>query len=593
MMPISVWRRMLASVMCASMLTLVVAASSPQEAQQWVSLEPDVPSHNPVTSSWVRGVRPSPDLPMTLTVALRIDEDRRADLERTFFAVSAPANERYGAHLNRDEVTALLAVPEERVAAIAEHFKAAGAEEILPAPNRDMLTVSLSVAAAETALRTTIHTFSHKDRPDLQILRASHSYALPETIAKDVDMVGDLLQFPRLQVPLTSNLTGSGNWPNACSDSGCKGLVTPAVLTQRYKLPSKESTVAGSTNSMAVAEFQFQYFKDKDLSKFGKACHVDAVVDRVIGGNKPEAGIEAELDIEYIKAVAKSVPLTVVYNGDYSLLRWANQISSMSNPPYVHSVSYGNDEAQQTGANYMYTCNTAFLKAGVRGISILFASGDQGVCGREGCGFLKVRFKPDFPAASPYITAVGGTDFLGSSVGEETTWSGSGGGFSNTFEIPSYQQHAVAAYKSSPDAKLPPQAWWNNTGRGYPDVSALGGTKTPYCIASEGSFQGVAGTSASSPVVAGIFARLNGLRLAAGKSPMGFLNPFIYANPSAFQDVTTGKNGGGFRPKLGFNAVKGWDPATGWGTPDYEKLAKVVMEAVGSPKAKNDVSIVV
>jgi len=317
-------------------------------------------------------------------------------------------------------------------------------------------------------------------------------------------------------------------------------------------------------------------------------------VDRVVGGNKPEAGVEAELDIEYIKAVAESVPLTVIYNGDYSLLRWANQINSMSTPPYVNSVSYGNDEAQQSGASYMYTCNTAFMKAGVRGISILFASGDQGVCGREGCGFMKICFKPDFPAASPYITAVGGTNFLGSSVGEETTWSGSGGGFSDTFGIPSYQQHAVAAYKSSPDAKLPPQAWWNNTGRGYPDVSALGGTKDPYCVVSSGSFGGVAGTSAASPVVAGMFARLNGLRLAAGKPPMGFLNPFIYANPSAFQDVTTGKNGGSsFRPKLGFNAVKGWDPATGWGTPNYEELAKIVMQAVGSAKAKDDVSIVI
>jgi tripeptidyl-peptidase-1 len=493
-----------------------------------------------------------------------------------------------------DEVTAVLAVPEERAAAVAEHFKSAGAKEIMPAPNRDMLTVTLSVAAAESALSTTIHTFSHKDRPDLQILRASGSYSLPEALAKDVDMVGDLLHFPRLPVPLQSNLMGSGTWPNACSASGCKGLVTPAVLTQRYKLPSKEPAVAGSTNSMAVSEFQGQYFQDSDLDMFGKACHVDAEVDRVVGGNKPSAGVEAELDIEYIKAVAESVPLTVVYNGDYSLLRWVNQISSMSNPPYINSVSYGNDEAQQSGAEYMYTCNTAFMKAGVRGVSILFASGDQGVCGREGCGFMKIRFKPDFPAASPYITAVGGTNFLGSSIGEETTWSGSGGGFSDTFEIPSYQQHAVAAYKASPDAKLPPQAWWNNTGRGYPDISALGGTKTPYCVVSSGSFGGVAGTSASSPVVAGIFARLNGLRLAAGKPPMGFLNPFIYANPSAFQDVTTGKNGGSsFRPKLGFNAVKGWDPATGWGTPNYEALAKVVMEAVGSAKVKDDVSIVV
>merc|ERR1712110_1201426 len=105
----------------------------------------------------------------------------------------------------------------------------------------------------------------------------------------------------------------------------------------------------------------------------------------------------------------------------YSLLNWVNQITNLDHSPLVHSVSYGNDEIQQASAQYMYTCNTAFMKAGAQGISILFASGDQGVCGREGCGglFSARRFKPDFPAASPYITAVGGTDFLSYTVGEE------------------------------------------------------------------------------------------------------------------------------------------------------------------------------
>merc|ERR1712226_1562431 len=153
----------------------------------------------------------------------------------------------------------------------------------------------------------------------------------------------------------------------------------------------------------------------------------------------------SELDIEYIKGVAPELPLTVIYSDQYSLLSWANQINSMSDAPLVHSVSYGNDEVQQSSRQYMLTCNTAFMKAGARGISILFASGDQGVCGRSCCGLLThARFHPDFPAASPYITAVGGTNFLGSSIGEETTWSGSGGGFSDTFGIPGYQQQAVA-----------------------------------------------------------------------------------------------------------------------------------------------------
>merc|ERR1712151_14900 len=113
------------------------------------------------------------------------------------------------------------------------------------------------------------------------------------------------------------------------------------------------------------------------------------------------------------------------------------------------------DEAQQTSAEYMRTCNMAFMKAGARGVSILFASGDQGVCGREGCGLFKKRFKPDFPAASPYITAVGGTDFLGDAVGDEMAWQSGGGGFSDTFDIPAYQQAAVAAYKARPNANLP------------------------------------------------------------------------------------------------------------------------------------------
>merc|ERR1712151_405527 len=141
-------------------------------------------------------------------------------------------------------------------------------------------------------------------------------------------------------------------------------------------------------------------------------------------------------------------------------------------------------------------------------------------------------------------------------------------------------------YKSSPDADLPPQKLWNNTGRGYPDIAALGGEKAPYGVAVNGMFSGVAGTSASSPVAAGVFALLNGLRASQNKAPLGFLNPFIYQNSAAFQDVTSGRNGGG--RKYCFKAIKGWDAATGWGTPNYEALSKLVME-----NAKSVTSIVV
>jgi len=345
------------------------------------------------------------------------------------------------------------------------------------------------------------------------------------------------------------------------------------VLAKRYNIPTSNTAVAG--NSMAVAEFQGQFYKPTDLSLFKTDCGVDAKVDKQIGTERNSAGVEAELDIEYIKAVAEGVPLTVVYDASYSLLSWINQVMALSDPPLVNSVSYGNDEAQQTGKEYMESCNTAFMKAGTMGLSVLFASGDQGVCGREGCGLFKHKYHPDFPAASPYITAVGGTDFATKGViGDEKAWNDGGGGQSDTFDIPSYQATAVASYLNNPDADLPDSKYYNSKGRAYPDIAALAGVQNPYCVATGGRFGGVGGTSAACPVASGIFARLNGLRLAKGGKPLGFLNPFLYANPDAFNDVKVGKITGGNAG--GFKAVEGYDFATGLGTPDYAKLAKLV-----------------
>ncbi len=249
----------------------------------------------------------------------------------------------------------------------------------------------------------------------------------------------------------------------------------------------------------------------------------------------------------------------------------------MANPPLVHSVSYGNDEVQQTSVQYMQTVNDQFLISGTLGLSVLFASGDQGVWGRTGVG---ATYHPDFPAASPYVTAVGGTDFSTKSViGPESAWSCGGGGFSDTFAAPSYQTAAVNSYLANAAAAgvLPNAALFNSTGRGYPDVAALGGQVNPYCVAYHGgSYGGVAGTSASCPVVAGIFAQLNNVRLKAGKSSLGFLNPLIYANPQCFNDVNDGSQNNCNAGTTGFAAIAGWDAATGFGSPNYSCLAGVV-----------------
>jgi len=181
-----------------------------------------------------------------------------------------------------------------------------------------------------------------------------------------------------------------------------------------------------------------------------------------------------------------------------------------------------------------------------------------------------------FPASSPYIFTVGGSDLTTPNTGPETCCQDSGGGFSNVFSRPSWQTAAVQNYFS--EATLPPAALYNASGRGYPDASAIFGLYIPYCIQSDSKHYGVAGTSAACPVVASMLALLNDIRLSAGKAPLGFANPFFYglltSNPEAFNDITTGRNDGG--KSTGFSAAKGWDPCSGIGTLKYDVLKKLV-----------------
>lgn len=519
---------------------------------------------------------------MNVFFMMKHDADDIKTLEETLFAVSDPTNERYGQHLSLDELKKLTPISSDALDTVTSFLTDAGVKAFKPNHNEDIISATVTLEQAEYLFDTEIRSFEHT-KAGANLYRASQAYSLPEEVADVVSFVGDLVRVPaidKIRRVKGDSLRGNSNddWPNSCTGLGaaCKNGVNPAVLNQRYNITDAYNTVAEG-NSFAVAEFQGQYYDDKDLTKFSEGCNVNVTVDHVVGKDEQEGGVEAMLDVEYIGALSPEIPLTFYYQAEYSLLNWATGLSNDESAPLVHSVSYGNDEAQQTGAEYIFSCSTQFMKLGTRGLSILFASGDQGVCGREGCGLIKHKFHPDFPAACPYITAVGGTDFLEKSViGDEKAWTDGGGGFSDHFDIPDFQSDVVAKYKADPSANLPPQQMWNNTGRGYPDVAALGGEGNPYCVQVDGMTQGVAGTSASCPVTASIFAKLNGIRLAAGKPALGFLNPFIYQNPQAFNDVTNGKNSGGGIGGYGFQAIAGWDPATGLGTPNYGALAEAV-----------------
>lgn len=115
---------------------------------------------------------------------------------------------------------------------------------------------------------------------------------------------------------------------------------------------------------------------------------------------------------------------------------------------------------------------------------------------------------------------------------------------------------------------------YNRIGRGFPDVSAVGDNGA---IVGRGDHFLEGGTSMSAPLVAAIFTRINEERIHAGKGPIGFANPTLYAHPEMFRDITIGNQAGGGCGTDGFSAVEGWDPVTGLGTPKYDVMLNVFM----------------
>ncbi len=197
----------------------------------------------------------------------------------------------------------------------------------------------------------------------------------------------------------------------------------------------------------------------------------------------------------------------------------------------------------------------------------------------------KATLYPSWPASSPYVTAVGSTRFVNQQVGQPemaTDQFGSGGGFSAMFDRSNatWQEDAVQYYlKHHPEDPTYPKGMFSKNGRATPDLSALG---EGYQVFTNSYLQSVGGTSASTPAFAGMVALLNEARIQKGMSPLGFLNPFLYQNADAFTDVTIGTNAisrGGAPVPNGFNCTKGWDPATGLGTPIFSKLLDAALKA--------------
>ena len=400
------------------------------------------PTVNAFTSkNWIKERRASQGDVVKANIVLKHDPEALKKFEKDLLDIATPSSKNYGKWMTADQVKQALSPKENAIKVVTDYLSSFGVNATKINKFGDIIQVTMSAAVAEKVFSTEFAAFRSVTERDLSILRITKPYFLPESVASVVSVVDDIMRFPYIKKPLLSSgaeATASDEF-SSCG-AKCNGYTTPDVLKSAYGYSAVAAATPG--NSMSVAEFQRQYYDTVDLNTFSSACGVTVTVDDNIGGNNENlcevAGcVESLLDIEYIGAISHPVPLQVIYSSDYSLFDWVNAVMEQTNPPLVNSVSYGNDEIQQTSAEYMESCNDQFMKAGAMGISILFASGDMGVWGRTGAS-KRGTFNPDFPSGSPYVTAVGGTNFQTKSViGAETTWD-CGGKLSMIFDYVLY-----------------------------------------------------------------------------------------------------------------------------------------------------------
>ncbi|KAM4697237.1 tripeptidyl-peptidase 1 [Discoglossus pictus] len=537
-------------------------------------LEPDQSLRIP--EGWKNVGRLVPSDDVILTFALKQQNVNK--LKDLVYHVSDPDSPQYGHFLSLNEISSLVQPSGDTLTTVRKWLKRHGVQDCESIQTRDFLVCRTQASTAERLLPGV--QYYRYMKGDQSAVRSSSPYTLSDEMAQHIDFVGGLHRFP----PETSVKRPEGE--QRVRRELIHFGVTPSILRERYNL-SVTDIGTHPNNSQACAQFLEQYFHQSDLSEFmnvfGRSFLHRSEVDQVIGQQGGgRAGLEASLDVEYIMSTGANISTWVFSNpgrheSQEPFLQWMLLLSNMSSLPWVHTISYGDDEDSLSVA-FMQRINVEFMKAAARGLTILFASGDDGAGCREVVKGKNV-FRPSFPASSPYVTTVGGTSFKNPfQVTYEVTDYISGGGFSNFFPMPDYQASAVSHYLKSP-VKLPPGSYYNHSGRAYPDVAALSDN---YWVVTNGiPIPWVSGTSASTPVFGGILSLINDHRLKKGLSPLGFLNPALYrlqANSSAaLYDVTEGCHLSCIDDLVlgqGFCAAPGWDPVTGWGTPNYPELLR-------------------
>ena len=318
----------------------------------------------------------------------------------------------------------------------------------------------------------------------------------------------------------------------------------------------------------------------KDLaafdSKFGLPAAKLKVTTTLAGASAPYlAGTEEVEDTEIVHTIAPGASLDVVLVPANAITSAANFTAAVTGLLHVAitqhaavvSISGSHGEHLFTPAQ-VASLHAALRQAAEHQVTVVASSGDTGVISDNG-----PPKQVSLPASDPLVlgaggTALGASTFTGAYHGE-MAWNAdtdaSAGGYSSLFPRPAYQEGVARIGRM----------------RGVPDVAADADSTTAMSLLFTGGVPLPAqGTSAATPLWAAVIALAD---QDAGQH-LGFVNPAIYAiarGPAyhrAFHDVTTGDNSVFWPTGLftGYTAGPGWDPVTGWGSPNAQYLVALL-----------------
>jgi kumamolisin len=436
--------------------------------------------------------------------------------------------------------------------------------------NTDERTVVLTGRLGDVlnAFHADVHTFHHSTGTYRG--RQGEIY-VPKQFEKVITAIFGFDTRPKYKAPHRRRVLGM-------TGPGGSSGVPSTEFAKRYNFPTEYQgkELDGAGQCIAIIELGGG-FDHTDLQMYFDEIGVqlpDVVavsVDNAANHPTKQGGADGEvmLDIEVAGAVAPKAKIAVYFapnqgSGFFDAINAA--VHDTDRKPGVISISWGGPEDPgETQA--MQAFHEVFLEAAALGITVCAASGDHGTADLDGFHW-DGQIHVDHPAVDDMVLACGGTQI--DDQGRDVVWNdgtpfanipggggwATGGGISETVEVPAYQKAA----------KLPVSIVSGNAGRGVPDIAM---SATDYFTRVQGSEGASGGTSAVAPLMASLVALLN---QAKGKN-VGFLNPFLYANVAkgVTKDVTSGTNAIETTVK-GYKAGAGWDACTGLGTPDGTKI---------------------